>query len=715
MLERKGRILFYYHHFGGLGHGTRIAAICKALKEIGHSEIVVINSGKKQPELDIEKYALVLNLPFFEAEEGLFTGLKADEGVDITFKKRSEILDKVRQTFKPDVAVFEHFPFGRNSLAREICSFIGLLKNDGCRVYSSVRDIIDQNVDTAALGGHLKLFDGVLVHSDKQMGFMTSFEQTQDLKNKLFFTGRVVAHQQKDLGDREAIRRRSNVTDRQWIVISVGGGIDGENIVERLIGIKKSLDKKISNSFLIATGPNISPAKYDELKKKAQGEKGIVITRFDADHLQYVHAADLSISMGGYNSINNALLTGTPAMIFPRLSDGEQKKRAEYFSKYVELMDEAISDEELVEKILFCVSKPKLAYPVEMRGAQATARLLDVASDIDTMKIRLDTECNLTCEMCSWKKQTIALPKDSLRGLILRSRIVGVRVISVTGGEPTMLPDIKENLKFIKDNGLRVALSTNGYLEPERLKELIPYIDEVDISMDSDDPKLHDRIRGKVGAFHVTMNSIRLLAEANLKPHINVTIRPDNFKGLHRMVRMLAGYTNSISFTLVDTTMIKKRTDRYLFSDEQLVSFYFDEMILILKECVKNKIRVRITPIFDDLKAKSAEHVLMKFLSAKEEYRNHFRTIFHPNNKGCSIPRNYLRVNPSGDLVFCCFQDDAGVSWGNVFREDLCDIVVSDGYFNFTNNAVEGKDPCWMCKKTYKANYGEIIECAKSA
>lgn len=714
MSERKGKVLFYYHHFGGLGHGTRVAAICKALKEINHGEIVVINSGKKQPELGIEEYASVINLPPFEAERGLFTGLKADEDVDSRFEKRRDILNKVRQRFKPDVAVFEHFPFGRGPLSEEILSFIGLLKQDDCRVYSSVRDIIDQAVNAEELGRHLKIFDGVLVHSDKQMGFMTSFEQTEEIKNKLFFTGRVVAHRQEDFSDRDAIRRLFNVTDRKWIVISVGGGIDGERIVERLVGIKELLDKKVLSAFLIAAGPNMDSAKYDELKKKAEGRKGIVITRFDADYVRYVHAADLSISMGGYNSINNALLTGTSTIVFPRLSDGEQKKRAEYFRKYVEVADEALSDAELVEKILFCMGKPKFFYPIEMRGAQAAARLLDVACDIYSLKVRLDTECNLTCEMCSWKKQTIALPKNSLEGLISRARIVGVRFIAVTGGEPTMYPDIKDNLKFIKDNGLRVSLSTNGYLKPERLKELIPYIDVVDISMDSADPDLHDRIRGKVGVFPVTMKSVRLLAEAGLKPHINVTIMPDNFEGLHRMVPLLAGCINSMSFTLVDTAMIKQRTERYVFSEEQLVSFYFNEVILILKECSKHKIKIRITPFFDDLKEKSAEYVLMKLLSAKDEYRSRFRTIFHPNNKKCAIPWNYLRVNPTGDLVFCCFQDDSGVSWGNVLKDDLCDIVVSEGYFNFTHNAIEGKDPCWMCKKAYKVNYGGEVVCAKS-
>ena len=706
MVKGRGKVLFYYHHFGGLGHGTRIAAICKALKEINQCEVVVINSGKEQPELGIQEYASVINLPFFEAEHGLFTGLKADEDVDIRFRKRSIILNKVRERFKPDVAVFEHFPFGRSSLAQEIWAFIGNLHNDGCRVYSSVRDIIDQTIDVAALGQHLKLLDGILVHSDKGMGFMTSFEQAEEIKNKLFFTGRVVSHRQKDLGDREAIRRRFNVTDCKWIVISVGGGIDGEKIVERLIGIKKLLDKKIPNSFLISTGPNISPVKYGELKKKVLGRKDIVMTRFDADYLQYVYAADLSISMGGYNSINNALLTGTKTMIFPRLSDGEQKKRAQYFSEYVDLAEESLSDEKLVEKILVCMNKPRAVYPMEMRGAQIAARLLDVACGIKCLKIRVNSKCNLACDMCSWKRQALALPENVFRSLVLRSRIVGVRVINVTGGEPTLLPNIKDILKYIKDNGFRVSLSTNGCVEPERLKELVEFVDRVDISLDSYDAAIHDRIRGKDGAFKETMETISLLAASHIRPHINVTIRPDNYRGLHRMIPLLAENIDSISFNLVDTGMQKDKAAKFIFSAKQLESFYFDELILILKECIKNRIKVRITPFFEELMGKSAGYVLAKFLSTKDEYRGRFRTIFYAHNNKCAIPKSYLRVNPNGDLVFCCFQDDYASPWGNVNGQDLCDIVVSDGYFNFINNAIEGKGPCRMCKQGYNASYG---------
>ena len=228
----------------------------------------------------------------------------------------------------------------------------------------------------------------------------------------------------------------------------------------------------------------------------------------------------------------------------------------------------------------------------------------------------------------------------------------------------------------------------------------------VDISLDSYDAAIHDQIRGKVGAFQETMETIRSLAGFNLRPHINVTIRPDNYRGLHRMIPLLAGDIDSISFNLVDTGMHRDEAVKFIFSAKQLESFYFDELILILKECIKHRTKVRITPFFEELIGKSALYVFKKFLSAKDEYRGRFRTMFLLHQHKCAIPQSYLRINPSGNLAFCCFHDDEESPWGNVIGQDLCAIVVSDEFFNFIHNAIEGKGRCRICKQSYNANYG---------
>ena len=197
-------ILFYYHHFGGLGHGTRILSLCKAIKKKNPAyKVIVINSGKPQPELGISEYARVINLPAFQAKNGLFTGLKSDEDIEIAFKKRKKILEKVADFFVPGIAIFEHFPFGRDELNEEIIDFIKNMKEKGTLIYSSVRDIIEQKIDEEKLDHNLDFLNGVFVHSDRETAFFTSFKKTNKLKDKLIFTGRLFVKNKEELIPKE--------------------------------------------------------------------------------------------------------------------------------------------------------------------------------------------------------------------------------------------------------------------------------------------------------------------------------------------------------------------------------------------------------------------------------------------------------------------------------------------------------------------------------
>ena len=49
---------------------------------------------------------------------------------------------------------------------------------------------------------------------------------------------------------------------------------------------------------------------------------------FTADFLSYLAAADLSVSMGGYNTTMNILATGVPALVWPFPQNREQRLRA---------------------------------------------------------------------------------------------------------------------------------------------------------------------------------------------------------------------------------------------------------------------------------------------------------------------------------------------------------------------------------------------------
>ena len=727
------KILFYYHHFGGLGHGTRILSLCKDIK-LNNPEykLLVINSGKPQPELKINKYAKVINLPFFEAESNLFSGLKSEEDLNKTFEKRENILNNIAAKFVPDVAIFEHFPFGRDSLEKEIVYFIEKLKRNvnQCRIYSAVRDIIEQKVDVKKLEKNLKLLEGVFVFSDKEMGFLTSFEQSKSLKEKLIFCGRTISNKNEELIDKNKIKEFINCENKKLIVAGIGGGIVGHEILHRLIDIKTELDKKIDSILLITTGPSIDQKNLKELKEKIKNKKDIFIDRFNNNYLDYINAADLYISTGGYNSTNNALYTKTNTIIFPLTFNTEQTQRAKYFNKFFDVLDyKNISNKELISVImrnLGELTNSKSGYAHYFNGGEVVSRILNYGFNFDTIKIRLLTQCNLNCKMCSWKKQlnrtmqNFSMTKD----VISQAKLIGIKTINFTGGEPTMYPHFEELVRYVKDLGLNLSLSTNGIFSKKKLDLLIEHVNFIDISLDSQNPELHDFIRGRKGAFEKTLNTIKIFGEKGIKSHINITIRPDNFKSINKIIPFLANYISSISFTLVDAHANESKVNEIkeiefakyehlseiklneikelIFTKKELESYYFNELPLILKQCIKYNIKFRITPFFAEINDFEPKEILRELVSNKEKYINSFVSIFDYKKGLCQVPKKQLRINMDGEFGSCCYLDDHPLGFGNTMQNKLLDILLSKEYINFVNNAQEGKGKCAIhCKRGY--------------
>lgn len=85
--------------------------------------------------------------------------------------------------------------------------------------------------------------------------------------------------------------------------------------------------------------------------------------------------------------------------------------------------------------------------------------------------------CNFRCPFCH-NKDLVLNPsgqpmfKEEEVLAFLKKRKGIITGVCVTGGEPTMQPDLKEFLRKVKDIGLNVKLDTNGY-RPEVLIELV--------------------------------------------------------------------------------------------------------------------------------------------------------------------------------------------------------------------------------------------------
>ncbi|HDR13960.1 MAG TPA: 12,18-didecarboxysiroheme deacetylase [Desulfobacteraceae bacterium] len=137
--------------------------------------------------------------------------------------------------------------------------------------------------------------------------------------------------------------------------------------------------------------------------------------------------------------------------------------------------------------------------------------------------------CNLKCVHCYAGAVDAAGEKElnhrETRSLLDDLSDFGVPVVLFSGGEPLMHPGITELASYAVKRGMRAVISTNGTLiTREKAFELKDVgLSYVGVSLDGMED-VHDRFRGKRGAFTAAMKGIENCREAGLKVGLRFTI-----------------------------------------------------------------------------------------------------------------------------------------------------------------------------------------------
>ena len=96
----------------------------------------------------------------------------------------------------------------------------------------------------------------------------------------------------------------------------------------------------------------------------------------------------------------------------------------------------------------------------------------------------------------------------------------GLDMIAFTYTEPTIYYEYMLDIaKLAKENGIKTVMVSNGYINPEPLKELIPYIDAANIDLKSFDPIIHKKVTK--GELEPVLNTIKTLFDSGV--HIEIT------------------------------------------------------------------------------------------------------------------------------------------------------------------------------------------------
>jgi len=155
----------------------------------------------------------------------------------------------------------------------------------------------------------------------------------------------------------------------------------------------------------------------------------------------------------------------------------------------------------------------------KLRQAAFISRALLSTNHVVLAHIIPMRRCNLACGYCNEYDQTSTpVPLEVMKRRIDKLAELGTSIVTISGGEPMMHPELDQIIRYIRSRGIIAGLISNGYyFTPERIKRLNEAgLDSLQISIDNVNP---DEVSRK--SLRVLDKKLRYLAE-HADFHINI-------------------------------------------------------------------------------------------------------------------------------------------------------------------------------------------------
>lgn len=369
------RIMFYVQYLLGIGHVRRSSLIVQALCEQG-AHVDVIFGGMPVPSMSFGAATMHQLTPVKSADAG-FSGLvKADNSLltDDDKQLRTQALLALCDNLQPDLIVTETYPFGRRQMRFELLPLLDWVKSQRNPpvLTASIRDILQRRAikrEQECVDLVQAHYQHVLVHGDEKFyPLERSFPFTDVIADKVSYSGYVCPVLPADIGD----------GNRDTIVVSIGGGSVGKEVLSTAIALFNT-GFAADKHWLLVTGPNMNSD--DKAYFKAQQQTRLQVVDLADDFLKALKNAYVSVSMAGYNTVMDLLLTKVPAVVVPFEGEGEteQLARSEVLAqgkvlqlvKYHDLSVETLKN--AINNTLTCAAE---TITINNQGATESAKLL---------------------------------------------------------------------------------------------------------------------------------------------------------------------------------------------------------------------------------------------------------------------------------------------------------------------------------------------------
>ncbi|MFF1683491.1 radical SAM protein [Streptomyces sp. NPDC058256] len=134
--------------------------------------------------------------------------------------------------------------------------------------------------------------------------------------------------------------------------------------------------------------------------------------------------------------------------------------------------------------------------------------------------------CALTCPFCFSTKSGLGTPHKYLEPIAERLKQIGVLKVDFGGGEPVSYERFAEAVDLCERRSMHLTVTTSGVISPRSRRWLLENHERftrVIVSIDGTS-MVHDRLRGRIGAFDDAMGVMTDLLDLGAKVRVNTVL-----------------------------------------------------------------------------------------------------------------------------------------------------------------------------------------------